>query len=474
MKIKKFIKENSMTLLLGFLIFSFVLTLAVSICIDTDFFWHIKAGEYMSKHGVLTKDVFSWYMYGKSWMSHEWLFEIIIYNLNKLLGNSFYFIFPFVCISILELIFFNYNKSKYLKNVPFTLVWIVFSLIFVFFIQIRPHLVSYIFLALTIWFLYDLYKNEEDKKIYFLPLISIIWANVHGGSSNLGYIFCFIFLITGLFSFNFSKIEAKRINKKQIVKYLVAMILSMGAVCINVHGFKMFLYPYQNMGDTLMLSNIMEWFPTVLSDASHYPYFILVVFILFVFIFSKRKIQFIDFVLFGISLFLGLKSIRFWPFTYIIMNFVVFDYVGKRKIDKNTGLGILLLACSLVLFCINNFPKLSLSTDLLDDKVITILKDVKPKRLYNMYDYGGILIYNDIKVFVDGRADLYSKYNYKDYLDMTALKGDYPKLIDKYDFDYLLVSNKQQINAYLKYSDKHELIYENKDKGFTLYRTIEK
>jgi len=57
---------------------------------------------------------------------------------------------------------------------------------------------------------------------------------------------------------------------------------------------------------------------------------------------------------------------------------------------------------------------------------------------------------------------------------MTALKGDYPKLIDKYDFDYLLVSNKQQINTYLKYSDKHELIYENKDKGFTLYRTIEK
>ena len=109
MKIKKFIKENSMTLLIAFLVFSFVLTLAVSVCIDTDFFWHIKAGEYMSKHGVLTSDVFSWYMYGKSWMSHEWLFEIIIYNLNRLLGNSFYFIFPFVCIGTLELIFFLYN-----------------------------------------------------------------------------------------------------------------------------------------------------------------------------------------------------------------------------------------------------------------------------------------------------------------------------------------------------------------------------
>ena len=93
---------------------------------------------------------------------------------------------------------------------------------------------------------------------------------------------------------------------------------------------------------------------------------------------------------------------------------------------------------------------------------------------YNMYDYGGILIYNNIKVFVDGRADLYSKYNYKDYLNISALKGDYPKLIDKYDFDYLLVSDKQQLSTYLKYSDKYELVYKNKDKGFVLYKTIEK
>ncbi len=471
MKIKKFIKENSTFFLIGFLLFSFSLALTTSLCIDTDVFWHMKAGEYMSKHGILTKDVFSWYMYGNSWMSHEWLFEIIIYKLSKLLGESFYFIFPFVCISILELIFFLYNRKKYLKNIPFTLMWLVFNLIFVFFIQIRPHLVSYIFLALTIWFLYDLYENEDSKKIYFLPLLSICWANIHGGSSNLGYVFCFIFLITGLFSFKFSKIEAKRINKKQIFKYLLVMILSMGAVCINVHGVKMFLYPYQNMRDTLILSSISEWRPTVLSDGSHYPYFVLAVVLLFIFIFSKKKIQFIDFVLFGISLFLGLKSIRFWPFTYIIMNFVVFDYVKERKVDKNTWLGIVALSLTLVLFCISNFPQLSLTSDLLDDKVISILKKEKPKRLYNMYDYGGVLIYNDIDVFVDGRADLYSRYNYKDYLNMTSLKGDYPKLIDKYDFDYFLVSDKYQISTYLKYSDKYEVIYINKKMGFTLYKT---
>ena len=167
---KKIIKKNSTLILLGILVFTFTLALASCVKIDTDFLWHVKAGEYMMKHGILNTDVFSWYMYGKSWMSHEWLFEIVIYNLSNLLGKSFYVVFSFICIGTLELILFLYNKNNYLKNVLFSLLWIMFGFILIFYVQVRPHLVSYIFLALTTWFLYDLYKNEESRKIYFLPV----------------------------------------------------------------------------------------------------------------------------------------------------------------------------------------------------------------------------------------------------------------------------------------------------------------
>lgn len=472
MKIKKFIKNNSTLLLLSLFVLVFSFAIASSVKIDNDFFWHIKAGEYMSKHGVLTKDVFSWYMYGQNWMSHEWLFEVIVYNLSMVFGNYFYILFSFVCIGILELILFTFNKNKLLNNVPFTMLWIICGFIFVYFVQVRPHLISYVFLAITMFVLYDLYRNEYSRKIYILPILSIIWANIHGGSSNLCYLLCFIFLLVGLFSFKFTKIEALKNTKRQTIKYFVVMILSMLAVCINVHGTKIFLYPYQNMADSLMLSNISEWRPTVLNDINHYPYFVLAIFILFVFIFSKKKIQLIDFVMLGISLFLGLKSIRFWPFTYIIMSFVVFDYVGKRKIDKGTNLCILFVSLFLIVFTCCNYKGVTITNDLLlDDKVIDILHKEKPERLYNAYDYGGILIYNDVPVFIDGRADLYSKYNYKDYLDISILNINFPKLIEKYNFDYFLVSGNLQINTYLKYCDEYELIYHNKKKNFYLYKT---
>ena len=146
------------------------------------------------------------------------------------------------------------------------------------------------------------------------------------------------------------------------------------------------------------------------------------------------------------------------------MSYVIFNYISKRKLDNGTNIVIITLSVLLVLgFVLNiktinkNLEKRELPSDL-----INTIREEKPKRLFNMYNYGGELIYNDILVFVDGRADLYSKYNYKDYLDISNLKGNYVELIDKYNFDYFLTDRKYSIDSYLKYNDNYELIYQNK------------
>ena len=301
-----------------------------------------------------------------------------------------------------------------------------------------------------------------------MPLLALIWSNFHGGSSNLSYLFSFLFMFGGLFRFSFSKIGASRLSKKQFLKYLVISLLCMMFICINPHGIKMFFYPYSNMMDKLMISNISEWQPTVLSNLSHYVYYLLVVIIVFIMLFSKKKIKLIDLLLLGVSVFLGLKSIRFWPYTYIIMSYVVFYYIPERKDDKGTVQLILVLGCLLLGIFIGNFNNIDLNKKVISDEVITSIKKESPKRLYNMYDYGGELIFNNIDVFIDGRADLYSKYNYEDYLNISNLEGDYVKLIDKYDFDYFLVDKKYPIFTYLKYSNDYKVII--KDKNIYLYK----
>ena len=100
---------------------------------------------------------------------------------------------------------------------------------------------------------------------------------------------------------------------------------------------------------------------------------------------------------------------------------------------------------------------------LLLEKDIEVIKKENPKRLFNMYDYGGDLIYNDILVFIDGRADLYSDYNYDDYLKISTLDYDTEKLIEKYDFDYFLVDKKYPISTYLNNNSKYQFIYQRDD-----------
>ena len=43
---------------------------------DPDYFWHLKAGEYIATHLALPiGDPFSYTFQGKPWALHEWLFE---------------------------------------------------------------------------------------------------------------------------------------------------------------------------------------------------------------------------------------------------------------------------------------------------------------------------------------------------------------------------------------------------------------
>ena len=317
----------------------------------------------------------------------------------------------------------------------------------------------------------DLYHNSNSKKIYFLPFLTILWANVHGGSSNLSYLLCFLVLLCGLVQFKCSKIESQRLAFLQLRRYFMVMIFCVFAIVINPHGVKMLFYPYQNMADHFMQMTIVEWYPTSLSNLSHYPYLVLLLVIFVILLFSKKKIRFLDLILFGCATFLGLKSIRFWPYVYIFCSYFIFDYIPKRKYDPGTVFILVFLSVLCVgLFFFGSNTYFKKNKFVLSSEIISVIQKVNPKRLYNYYDYGGYLIDQDIFVFVDGRADLYGPYNYQDYYHISQLQGDYEQLIKKYQFDYFLVPVRSPIGIYLQYHDDYKKMIE-KD-GVILYQFL--
>ncbi len=463
MKIKSYIKNHKLLFSFFFFLLSFCLFLMFFLRVDIDYFWHFKAGEYMVENTtILVKDIFSWSMYQAPWMSHEWLFDIFIYGLSLVFGKYHLFIYVFgICLSLLLFLFFI-QKKAFLKNIVFSLFWVsFFSLIFVG-LSGRPQLISFLLLSITVWILFYYFYHPNSKRIYFLPIISIIWSNVHGGSSNLCYLLCFLTMFCGLFQFSFKKLESNRITKRQLFTLFIIGIICLLCVMINPHGFKMITYPYINMGDSLMLSTIAEWQPSNLNTMSHYVYFIFMLFVLFVFLFSSKKIRFIDFIFYLVFLYLGLKSIRFWFFSYIVCSFFIFYYIPERKLDKGTPLLLIVFSFLLLGIFISNFSYSKvISYQSLSDEAISVLKEEKPKKLFNYYDYGAYLIYQDIPVFVDGRADLYSGEVYQDYQTLSRMNTSFPSIIQKYQFDYYIIPKDCGLASYLK--EKCFIIYQDRD-----------
>ena len=464
MKIREFVKKHKLEISFSFFLFCFALFLMLFLRIDTDYFWHYKAGEEMVTNStILTKDIFSWSLFQYSWISHEWLFEVLLYSLSIIFGCLHLFVYAFVIVLGLLFFIFFVQKKEYLKNLPFALLWTIFFMLIFVSLSGRPQLLSFFLLAVSIYLVYYYFYHPKSKRIFFLVPISLFWANVHGGSSNLPYLLCLLAIFCGLFQFSFSKIEASRLTKKQIVTYFIVSILCIFAIAINPHGITMIFYPYQNMADSLMLSTIAEWQPSNLNTLSHYLYFGFSLFVLIIMIFSKKKIRFMDAIFYLFFLYLGLKSIRFWFFSYIAWSFFIFYYIPKRKLDAYSCLLIFIFSIVLIVFFTTSFSYSKiLSTKTLSDRAISVLKEEKPERLFNYYDYGAYLIYQDIPVFIDGRADLYSKYIYEDYQDISRLSYRFPKLIEKYDFDYFIVPRKIGLASYLSDQSQYQLIYRDK------------
>ena len=447
---------------LGIILFIIVVFRIVLNIMDTgyDYYWHIKLGEYIiNNKTVPTTDIFSWYGIANNllWVSHEWLSGVILY-LNKLLfGKYAVVIFCSTFYFLITLLLFKFNKSGYLKNIKFTLIYILAGgIILAASITPRPHLISYVLLIITFYLTRDFYENSNSKKIYFLPLVSLLWANFHGGSSNLPYI------ILGI---NFlGSILDKKMTNSLLKKYIVIFFFTFIAIAINPHGIRMLFYPYLNMFDSTMKNGITEWQrPSIkaINTAVLYLYILLCVYILLK---KRNKLKKVDILLFLAFTYLSVSAIRFIPFIYITSSFFIFDYIDPCDVGLINYKLIIVVSIVCILFLFINLPRTIKTTnrEIISKEIITYLQENKIERLYNYYDYGGYLIYNDIKVFYDGRADIYSRNIFQDGLDISELRNDYKEIIKTFNFDYYLIPKKVKLVSYLL-DNNHEVIIESEN-----------
>ena len=98
--------------------------------------------------------------------------------------------------------------------------------------------------------------------------------------------------------------------------------------------------------------------------------------------------------------------------------------------------------------------------------------DVNEIRLFNEYSYGSYLLYEDIPVMIDSRADLYApEFNTKtgkpedgvdifmDVQNVVTLSTGYEKVFEKYDITHVILYRNSKLAVSLRKDSKYERIY---------------
>lgn len=144
-----------------------------------DVWWHLATGRWIAASGIPQGDPFSYTLAGKTWTVHEWLADVVTYGIYGGLG-------------LLGLVWFrgallaaafgmSYGAARLAASAPVALCvlipaayasqrnWLD-----------RPQLWSFLLAPLLLWVL-ESHRLRPGKRILFLPLLFILWVNLHGG-----------------------------------------------------------------------------------------------------------------------------------------------------------------------------------------------------------------------------------------------------------------------------------------------------
>lgn len=175
-----------------------------------DTFYHLNIGrQVFQERQIPSVDKFVYSIDNPKFISTEWLSGLIFYFFYILLGNFGLMLVKISC--ALGTLLFLFLSLKIVTSNPkmINLSILIVGYLLAFRLHTRPEMFSLVFLSFINYLFLKLYlKKEFSLFIYILPILFLIWPNIHP-FVPLGYlIFCFF-----LFLFLTEKLINKRSSK---------------------------------------------------------------------------------------------------------------------------------------------------------------------------------------------------------------------------------------------------------------------
>lgn len=431
---------------------------------------HIKNGEMLLETGnVLTTNFYSYTEPDFPFINHHWLSGAVFYFLHETVGFGGMVIFKIlVLLTAFALVFLaSMKKADFWLTAFFSLPAI---LILRERAELRPEIFSYLFIALFLYFLIDMEKHPERKRIFWLVPLQLLWVNMHT--------FFFIgILLTAGFLLEKIILNLKNLKNNPLVKKLSLLLIFLIAVIfINPNGFKGALYPlniFNNFGFKVSESQ------SLFSARDNYWWDISIkIFMPMVFLLAssfllnlKRKPIFYFLAGCGsaAAVFLLVRALPLFGLIFlpaVSSNFNVIFLKIKMALQVKYKVLSFIIAGLLIYASFMSY-KTTVLADIAQETGIGLAPGANAAAIFfkeqglkgpifNNYDIGSYLIYHLFpkeRVFVDNRPEAYPTSFFRDiYYPMIRQEEKWLEVQEKYNFNAILWSQQTQ-------SDQEDLFF---------------
>ncbi|MCY2968408.1 MAG: hypothetical protein NT069_33085 [Planctomycetota bacterium] len=144
---------------------------------DTDFWWHLKTGEWMLAEGWVPQiDLFTFMDSDRPWIDLHWGFQLLITWLYHTGGPDLVILFKATVLTLaVGVAFFATGEGWSLERR--VLCWIPGIICITGRGFERPEILSLLFLAIWLWVAFHV--DRRPKLIWLLPPLQIVWVNCH-------------------------------------------------------------------------------------------------------------------------------------------------------------------------------------------------------------------------------------------------------------------------------------------------------
>ena len=163
------------------ILFCGIFYLSLRPIIDPDFWWHLRTGQLIVQTRLIPKiDPFSYTATGKQWLTHEWLSEIFIYKSFE--SGGFGLLILIFSVIITTSFVFSYFRCPDVSK-PYIAGFAVLlgALTSIPIWGVRPQMLTLLFTSIFLFLLDHFRQNENFKTLIPLPLLTILWVNLHAG-----------------------------------------------------------------------------------------------------------------------------------------------------------------------------------------------------------------------------------------------------------------------------------------------------